>query len=518
VSKKLQNIGIVSLLTIASRMLKLVRDTFSAAVFGLGGLQDAFVTAFSLPNLFRRLLGEGALTAALVPKLQEELQARQAAGAFALLSNVATWLAVVTGGLVLVAMLGLSQAYRFQFENSDWYLVAHLSVVLFPYLAFVCVGAAFGGALNVLGRFTEPALSPIWLNLATIGALAIAVASTDATQLNRIHWLCAGVLFGGFLQMTVPALALMRAGWRPRFDLRRTPAMTEIAALMAPSLFGVAIYQINIYVSRLIAFSIERSAASALFFANRLMELPIGVFAIAVATVIYPLLARHAVEGKFAAMGEDYRKGLRLILVINIPAAAGLALLSEPIVRLLFERGEFTAAQTALMAPLLTLFALGMPFFAMTTLTTRAFYALKDIVTPVKLAAISFAINLGLTLALKDILGARGLVIASTVAVLVQTVLLQRALVRRQHGLAFGQLWRSVGKVLLATMVMGLVVGAGWMLLPRAGLGLLATDVTAVFGLIPLGVAVYAGALWALRVEGRDDLAAMLTKLRRRFE
>ena len=132
------------------------------------------------------------------------------------------------------------------------------------------------------------------------------------------------------------------------------------------------------------------------------MELPIGVFAIAVATVIYPLLARHAVARDFAAMAADYRKGLRLILVINIPAAAGLAVLSEPIVRLLFERGEFSASQTSLMAPLLALFALGMPFFSMTTLTIRSFYALRDTRTPVKIAATSFVINLVLTLALKD--------------------------------------------------------------------------------------------------------------------
>jgi len=517
VSKKLQNIGIVSLLTIASRVLGLARDTFSAAVFGLGGLQDAFVTAFSLPNLFRRLLGEGALTAAFVPKLQEELAARQKPGAFALLSNITTWLAAVTFGLVALAMLALSQSQQFAFENHDWHLVAHLSLVLFPYLAFVCVAAVLGAALNVLGRFTEPALSPIWLNVAMIGSLVLAVAQTDASDLARMHWLCAGVLIGGFFQMAVPAWALMREGWRPRLDLRRTAAVNEIAALMAPSLFGVAIYQINIYVSRLIAFSLERSAASALFFANRLMELPIGVFAIAVATVIYPLLARHAVARDFAAMAADYRKGLRLILVINIPAAAGLAVLSEPIVRLLFERGEFSASQTSLMAPLLALFALGMPFFSMTTLTIRSFYALRDTRTPVKIAAISFVINLVLTLALKDQLGARGLVIASTVAIVVQTVMLQYALVRRRPEMAFASLWRSVGQVLLATVVMSAAVAGGWWALPWLGLAIRIADVVALFGLIPVGVAVYAGLLWALRVEGRDDLEALFVRLRGRF-
>ena len=516
-SKKLQNIGIVSLLTVVSRVLGLARDTIGAAVFGLGGLQDAFVTAFSLPNLFRRLLGEGALTAAFVPKLQEELHARAKPGAFALLSNVATWLMVVTGALVGLAMLVLSQARRFQFEDKDYYLLADLSILLFPYVAFVCVAAALSAALNVLGRFTEPALNPIWLNLAMIASLVLAVRQVELSSLQRMHWLCGGVLVGGFLQVLVPALALAREGWRPRFDLARSAAVREIAALMAPALFGVAIYQINIYVSRLIAFSLERSAASALFFANRLMELPIGVFAIAVATVVYPLIAKHAVERRFAEMAADYRKGLRLILVINVPAAAGLALLSEPIVRLLFQHGEFTADKTRIMAPLLALFALGMPFFSVTSLSTRAFYAVKDTTTPVKAATVSFVVNLLLTLALKNVLGAPGLVVASTVAILAQTWLLQRWLAQKLPGMEFGELWRSLGKILLGTAVMSAAVWGGWRLILVGWPGSRTADAIAIFGLIPAGVAVYAAVLWALRIEGRDELAALAAKLRARF-
>jgi putative peptidoglycan lipid II flippase len=516
VSSKLRNIGIVSLLTVVSRVLGLVRDTFSAAVFGLGGTQDAFVTAFSLPNLFRRLLGEGALTAAFVPKLQEELHVRKKAGAFALLSNVATWLAVVTGGLVILAMLLFSQSRRIDFENGDWHLVAHLSVILFPYLAFVCVAAVLSAALNVLGKFTEPALSPIWLNLAMIGSLVVAVAGSSTNDLEQVHRLCVGVLIGGFLQMAVPAAALMREGWRPRFDFRRTAAINEIGALMAPALFGVAIYQINLFVARLIAFSIEQSAASALFFANRVMELPIGVFAIAVSTVVYPLLAKHAVERNFTAMADDYRKGLRLIFIINIPAAAGLVLLSEPIVRLLFERGNFTASGTDFMAPLLALFAVGMPFFSMTTLTTRSFYALRDTRTPVKMAAISFVVNVGLTLALKDFLGAMGLVVASTVAIIVQTLLLQRALAAKLPAMKFVELWRSLAKVGVATLAMSAVVAGGWWLLQRQDGEDKLTDLLAIFGLIPLGVAVYAVTVLALKIEGREELQGVWKKIRAR--
>lgn len=517
VSKKLKNIGIVSVLTVVSRFLGLARDQLSAAIFGTTLWQDAFVTAFSLPNLFRRLLGEGALTAAFIPRLQQELHERDRAAAFALLSNVATWLLVVAGGLVAAAMLVLTQSRRLPVADPSWHLVADLSVILFPYLVFVCVAAILGATLQVLGRFTEPALSPIWLNVAMILSLAVAGLHFARTDQERIYWLCAGVLVGGCLQMAVPAVALMRTGWRPRWDFRLTPAVRGIGVLMAPALFGVAIYQINIYVSRLIAFSLERSSATVLFFANRLMELPIGVFAIAVSTVVYPLIAHHAAQKRYVEMARDYHQGLRLILVLNVPAAAGLALLSEPIVRLLFEHGRFTATDTMLMAPLLALFAVGMPFFSAVSLTTRAFFAMKDTSTPVKAAALSFVVNLGLTLALKDRWGAPGLAVASTTAIIVQTLVLQRALAQRLPAMEFGELWRSLGKIAIGTLIMSAVVGGAWRIMQLKSPATAAIDAVAVFGLIPLGAAVYAIAMWRLRIEGRDELAALLAKLRARF-
>src|SRR5690606_20660624 len=222
------------------------------------------------------------------------------------------------------------------------------------------------------------------------------------TDLGRMHWLCAGVLAGGFLQMIVPAGVLMREGWRPRFNLGLSPRVREIGMLMAPGLFGTAIYQINVYVSRLIAFSIDDSAATLLFYANRLMELPIGIFAVAIGTVVYPLIARHAAERNFAAMADDYRKGLRLILIVNVPAAVGLALLSEPIIRLIYQHGNFGASDALALSQLLMLFAIGLPFFSVTSLTIRAFYSVKDTMTPVKVAAVSFVINIGLSFLLKD--------------------------------------------------------------------------------------------------------------------
>lgn len=507
-SKKLKNIGVVSFFTVVSRVLGLVRDQVGAAIFGGSVFNDAFLTAFSLPNLFRRLLGEGSLTAAFVPTLQEELHENGRAGAFSLLNKVASWLLVVTSAVVALAMLVFSRSRLLEGHEAKWYLAADLTVIMFPYLSFVCLAAAFNATLNVFERFTEPVLSPIWLNLCMIVSLAGAGLHFSDTPLGEVHWLCAGVLLGGFFQMIVPAVVLMRIGWKPRFALALSPRVRQIAALMAPGLFGTAIYQINIFVSRMLAFSLAVSTATLLFYANRLMELPIGVFAIAVSTVVYPLIARHAAEGKFAAMADDFRKGLRLILMINVPAAAGLALLGEPIVRLIYQHGAFTAQNTADMVPLLTLFVVGLPFFSVVNLTVRAFYAVKDTATPVKIAFVDFTINLALSLLLMRWLGAIGLVLASTIAIIVQTLLLQRALARKLPGMTFAPLWPSVGKVLAATLAMSVVVEAGWCGLEATGAGR-RVDLVAVAGLIPLGAVVYVAALWALRIEGREELNAL---------
>jgi putative peptidoglycan lipid II flippase len=528
VSKKIKDIGVISFLTAISRVLGMVRDQLAAAILGATIFNTAFLTAFRLPNLFRRLLGEGSLTAAFVPTLQEELHENGRPGAYVLLNKVVSWLLVVTGGLVALVMQVFSRSRLIPGLDSKWYLVADLTVLLFPYLALVCIAAAFNATLNVFERFTEPALSPIWLNLSMILSLGVAGLHWAKTPLGEVHWWCAGVLVGGFLQMAVPAGVLIHDGWRPRFDLGLSPRVREIAALMTPGFFGTAIYQVNTTVSGVLAYSINDSAGTLLFYANRLMELPIGVFAIAVSTVVYPLIARHAVTQNFTAMAGDFRKGLRLILIINVPAAVGLALLSGPIVRLLYQHGKFTAEDSHAMTPLLALFVVGLPFFSMVNLIVRAFYAVKDTSTPVKVAVVDFLVNLVLSVSLMHWLGAIGLVIASTTAIIVQMVLLQRALARRLPGMTLAPLWPSVAKVMLGALVMGVVVWAGWQLVGNIGaeihfpiykvhLKVHVADLVAVLGLIPLGVAVYGVVLWLVKIEGHDEFSTLLGKLRAKF-
>ncbi len=195
-------------------------------------------------------------------------------------------------------------------HDLKWYVAADLTVMLFPYLALISLAAAFSATLNVFEHFIEPALSPIWLNLAMIATLAGAGLHFSNTPMGEIHWLCAGVLAGGFLQMAVPAGVLIVLGWRPRFDLGLSPQVREIAYLMTPGIFGTAIYQLNLSVTRLLAYSLDDSSATYLVPVNRLMEFPIGVFAVAVSTVVYPLLApRTRSSGTLARWRPIFRRG-----------------------------------------------------------------------------------------------------------------------------------------------------------------------------------------------------------------
>ncbi len=528
VSEHLKNIGIVSSLTMVSRVLGLARDMLVTAVFGAQGLASAFVTAFTLPNLFRRLLGEGALTAALVPTLHEELDRGGRDAAFALVNRVASWLLVVTGVLVGIAVLALSreslissvlQSLGAGADTSErWLQAAGLAVVLFPYLVLVCLAAALSAALQTLDRFLEPALSPIWLNLAMIALLAVSRYGGGASDSEGwMLWLCAGVLLGGLLQMAVPAGALARQGWRPRFDLSVDGPLSQVARLMGPMVFGSAIYLINLAVARFIGLSLNDSAVMILNLSTRLMELPIGVFTIAVSTVLFPLIARHAASGDAGNLAREYLRGMRLVLVINIPAAIGLVALGGPLIQVLFERGEFGTSDTSAMVPVLAAAALGLPFFSFVNLVLRAYYARKDTSTPVRAATLSFVVNLVLSIVLMRSFSTTGLALASTLAIAVQAWFLQTRLARRFPELAFHHLTSDLLRICLASLCMGLAVAGGWSAWSRLAPDVVWMTAVGVMLFVGLGIAVYGALLWAFRVEGREDALALVRRVGDRF-
>lgn len=511
-SKHLASIGAVSGATILSRFLGLARDMLTAATFGTSALNSAYVTAFMLPNLFRRLLGEGALTAAMMPTLNEELEAGGRPAAFVLLNKIASWLLVVTVALVAagIALMGL---VYWADAGGRWRLGAHLGQLLFPYMIVICLSAAFSASLNLLGRFFVPAATPVALNLAIIVGLGGGGYLFASTPLGRMYWLVGGTLAGGLLQLLLPAAAMWREGWRPQLDFGITPRLRELVRLMGPGLFGAAIFQINILTTRGLAFGHNESAATLLYLANRVMEVPLGVFTLAVSTVTFPLISRLAVRGDHAGMATAYHRAMLLTMHIAVPASVGLLLLAEPITRLLFQRGAFGHADTTAMVPVMAIFCLGLPFYAYSTLVTRAFQSLKDTVTPVRVGAGAFVLNLVLSVSLMFWLGTNGLALGSNLAIAVQTLVLQWLLGRRVSDLAARAQVRAIGGIALATALMGGVVAGGWWAVQRLEWSQTWEAVVALAVLIPLGAAVYFGFAVTMRVGGLEEVRGLFRRL-----
>lgn len=468
--KSALHIAQVALSTVGSRVLGLLRDALAVRVLGAGGINSAFLTAFTLPNLFRRLLGEGALTGAMMPLLAEENRTGGRNAAFASMNRIFSWLVAVSGAIVVLFGIGILTALSWSGAGDRWRTLGELCLWLLPYLVFVCGAAAQAAALNLFGRFLAPALSQIWLNLSMIFSLNVLGVLLADTDLGRARWLCAGVLVGGVLQLAVPARDLWKIGWRPRWDLRWESTMQNLGRMMLPSLAGAAVYQINLAVSRFLAFDLNESATTLLFLGSRLMELPIGVFSVAVSSVLFPMMARQAADKDSAGFVHSLRQGTLLTLLINVPAAVGLAVLSAPIVRLLFERGKFTTADSAALVPVVWIFAAALPLTSLINLTVRGFHSHQDMRTPLRASVLSFAVNVAGCLLLPIWMGTAGLALASSLSVVGQSLYLQAALARRHPAAGWRSMLDETWRIVLASLAMGLAVHGLWRKLPTAWL------------------------------------------------
>jgi len=511
---KYRNIAVVSISTVGSRILGLIRDVMIFAALGTSVWNSAFILAFTLPNLFRRLLGEGALTSAVVPVFSDVLQKQGRELAFDFFNQVllrvsVILLATVSGGIVALACLN-----SFGFVGGRWVLGADLSVFLLPYMFFICLAAVVSAGLNVMGRFAAAALTPILLNSAMIAVLA-AGWLLQKDQKEIVYLLCGGVLFGGVLQLAVPALDLMRQGWRPKFSTESSDAMEQVWALFIPGLLGAAILQINILVSRLLAFTLDESSVSVLYLASRLMELPLGVFSIAVVTVFFPLLATAASGKDRAAFAEAFSQGLRLIFAISVPAGIGLFLLAEPILEVLFNWGNFSATDVSATVPLLAIYAIGLPFYSIATFATRALHARKDMISPVRAAFLCLVVNAVLGYFLMQFYGAAGLALGNVLAAVLQSIILLHSICRAREVIILQKLGIPILKILAAALCMtAAVIGV------QFGLSLFNFEMEKMFGALLLacgivfGALVYFGALAATKFDDLQELKEII--LRRR--
>jgi len=507
--QNLKNIAVVSLSTVGSRLLGLLRDILIFAALGTSLWNSAFILAFTLPNLFRRLLGEGALTSAIVPIFSDVMEREGRDGAFRFFNQVLVRLLLALVVIVSVGMLLLAWASSREWLPERWSTGASLAVWLLPYMLCICLAAIISAGLNLVGRFAVAASTPILLNLSMIGALAAGLWM-DAEAARIVYWLCGGVLVGGLLQLLVPALDLMRQGWRPRLESQGGAALAELWQLFLPGLMGAAILQVNILVSRLLAYSLDESAVSVLYLASRLMELPLGVFTIAVATVFFPLLAKTLSNGDEAGFSRAFFQGLRLVIGISLPAGVGLFVLGEPIIEFLFLWGAFDQADVLATVPLLAIYGIGLPFYSAATFATRGLHANKNMRAPVRVAGYCLLINLFSGLIFMQFWGAAGLAAANVLAAIAQSHLLWRALSVGREELSFRSLRPALLKVVIAGTGMGLACAFAWPLMGGLDLGSKLSAALTVSICVPGGVGVYFALLYLLRFEELDALKKLL--------
>lgn len=509
--------GAFGVATLASRGLGMVRDMVIAALFSAWAT-DAFFVAFTIPNVLRRLFGEGSLNAAVVPVYTGvDLRGRQAAVRFARVL-LGSWLVILAGvtvvGVLAAPLLVHLYAWGFRVDPAKFELTVLLTRIMFPYILCMGLVAVATGVLNVHGRFFVPAFSPFMWNLAMIVCgLALAPVLEDRGVPSVLSIAC-GVILGGVLQVLLQLPSLRRVGRlvRPALDFR-DPDLRKVFRLMIPMTLGFGVYQIDVLLSRLFASFLPEGSVSYLYYSMRVVDVPQAVFLLAIGTAVLPALSRAAAEQRDDDLKRSYADALSLSLYIAIPAAAAIVLLAEPITSVLFMRGQFglsmlqpTALAMACMAP-------GIVGVAGVRVTSPAFFARGDTRTPTIVGAINLVIYIAACLVLMGPLGHVGIALAISIAPLTQFAQLLWSLRRRVGPLGLGRVTRSAVRSLVGTgamlVVLHLLVPLGRWQDPS----LIARNALVLLACVAAGAALY---LLVTRVLGSREIGAILEAMRKR--
>lgn len=445
--------GLIGAATFSSRILGLIRDIVLARLFGATPAADAFFVAYRIPNLLRELFAEGSMSSAFIPVFTEYHTLRTKQDAWELASAMFTTVLTLITLITLVGILAAPGivwllAPGFHDDPSKISVTTLLTRIMFPYLLFISLAALAMGILNSLRAFAAPALSPVLFNLFVIGcALFLSPLLSEP-----IMGVAVGVVAGGAAQfaMQLPGLKLRGMLFRWRFDPRHA-GVRRIGTLIVPSLLGLSVTQINITVSTILASYFE-GGPTYLFYGMRLVQFPLGIFGVALATAILPTLSAQAAKGAMEELRSTLGFGLRMILFIILPAMLGLILLREPIVHLFFEHGTFTAADTAATASALLCYAIGLWAFAGVRIIVAAFYSLQDTKTPAIAAGAAVAANLVLAIFLMAPLQHAGLALATALAAMLNVGILVAVLNRRLGGIDWVSVKRSSLRVLAASV------------------------------------------------------------------
>lgn len=513
----LHRVATVGGYTAVSRVLGFAREVLTAAFLGAGPVADAFVVALRLPNLFRSLFAEGAFSAAFVPLFagRAARDGREAARIFA--EDALAFLLAALLVLVVAAELAMPWVVRaiapgFAADAGRFALAVDLTRITFPYLAFISLVALYGGVLNALDRFAAQASAPIILNLSLIAALLL-FADRFATPGHALAW---GVAVAGVLQFLWLAAAAARAGIplglpRPRL----TPDTRRLLRLMAPGVVGAGITQINLLVATMLASLLPAGSIAHLYYADRLNQLPLGIVGIAVATVVLPQLARELRSAAPDIAHRTHGQGMALALVVTLPAALALAVLAQPIVRTLYERGQFGAEDTAATGAALVAYAAGLPAFVLGRVAVVGFFAREDTRTPVRIAALSFLVNAGLTLFLMGPLGHVGVALATTIAGWLSLGVMLLVLGRRGHFRPDRPLLARLPRILAAALAMAAALAVADRLLDTwlVGLGA-AARFAGLAVLVLVGLGAYGAAALAVGAVRPAELRQLLRRRR----
>jgi putative peptidoglycan lipid II flippase len=447
---------LIAALTMLSRVLGLVREMLYAFFFGSAPALSSFTIAWQIPNLSRRLFGEGALSAAFIPLLTDSLQARGREEAQRLAGTVYVMLAVSLSVVVVLVELGILAV-----DSVRPSLTLRFTAVLIPYMPLICVTAVIGGTLNVLNRFASPAFAPVLLNVFTIAAAAVGGWLFGLRGVTLLYVVCGTHLAGGVAQLALVSADLRRAGFRPRLGLEwRDPAVRQIAVLMAPMVLGMSAVQLNTLADSLIAlfFVPDGRGPAVLRYAHVLYQLPLGVLGVALATAIFPLLSANASKGDRAGLTRVVEQGIRMSLFVGVPSAVGLCLVAGPLVRALFERGAFVGDDAARATRALIFYGAAVWAYFVQQILVRSLYALKDSRSPARVAVYMVMVNLVLNLALVLPLREAGVALATAISAAVQSVWLFARLRQHLPELRVRWLARGIGRIALATIVLAVAV------------------------------------------------------------
>jgi putative peptidoglycan lipid II flippase len=512
--------GAVSGAVMCSRVLGLVREQVFAGLFGAGYAYDAFVVAFRIPNLLRDLFGEGALSAAFVTVFSEYDTNKGEQATWQLASNVLVFLAILLSIITLAGIFFAEPivsllAPDFSEISGKTELTALLTRVMFPFLIFVAMSAVVMGMLNTRGRFFVPAVSSAFFNLGSIiGGVSLAFLLPKFGQ-PAIVGMAWGTLLGGLLQLLIQLPTLRKTGFCFKPQLRlNDPGLKRILWLMLPATIGLSATQINIFVNTNFASSCMEGSVSWLNYAFRMVQLPIGVFGVAFSIAAMPVLARHAAKKDLAGLRQTFSSSLVMVFSLTIPATFGLILLAEPIIRLIFEHGAFTAIDTLRTAQALTFYAFGLFAYSAVKIMVPVFYALNDTRYPVIGSFIAVAANIIFITQTIDSFSFKAIALSTSCSMTLNFLFLGTVLYRKLTGFSLTYLGKGVVKILLASMIMGAGVFGLKIVFQSMLASAVPLQLVAVFGMIGAAALLYGATLHLLNL---PELKVITDKMLCRF-